>query len=501
VSRIFISHRHTDAFDAARRLATTLKYAYKHSVFIDEHIDGGTLWSHELEREVRRSDAMIVLIGPDWLDARDEKNNRRLDDPEDYVRKEVTEALKLGIFVLPVLLNGAPMPSRDRLPEPLQGVAGRQAMHLNARTRQFETDVKEISKRLDGAFSALRRRRRLAQAVAVRRILTRVSTQIIAAWKVLVILCIGAVGIYFLAVYALTRDTKQLNANNAESPPKAPIGRLEKIKERGSIIIGYRDSSIPFSYKSIDDSTPIGFSIEICNKIVDAIRRKNEMEKLKTTYKLVISSNRFASIKNGDIDLECGSTTNNNSRKVDVDFTNTHFITRTRFASKKIKNIKSKAQLAGKILVAIRGTTNVEQLNNNGIDSESIRLVNDHKLGFRELERNRAVAFFLDDILLRGLIANSERPSDYVLSEETFSEPQPYGIMLPKDDPALKEVADNATAALYESPEIFEIYNKWFKKPILAYRNRGTINLNFDMPPELKKAFAKPTASSNPQDY
>jgi glutamate/aspartate transport system substrate-binding protein len=118
-----------------------------------------------------------------------------------------------------------------------------------------------------------------------------------------------------------------------------------------------------------------------------------------------------------------------------------------------------------------------------------------------ELENNRADAFFLDEILLRGLIANSRRPHDYVLSDEAFSEPEPYAIMLPKNDPAFKEVADNATAVLYRSGKIFELYKKWFKQQIPAYRKPGTINLNFDMPPELKKAFEKPTDSSNYQDY
>src|SRR5271156_2939771 len=138
-------------------------------------------------------------------------------------------------------------------------------------------------------------------------------------------------------------------------------GTLKKIKETGTITIGYRDSSIPFSYLD-DNQKPIGFAIDICYKNVDAVTQELKLDKLKVELNPLTSSARIPLLANGTIDLECGSTTNNADRLKQVAFTNTHFLTATRFVSKKSSNLNSIDDLKGKSVVSTSGTTNIKQL-------------------------------------------------------------------------------------------------------------------------------------------
>src|ERR1700712_3259590 len=133
-------------------------------------------------------------------------------------------------------------------------------------------------------------------------------------------------------------------------------GTLKKIKETGTITIGYRDSSIPFSYLD-DNQKPIGFAIDICRKIVDAVKTELKLDKLTVEFNPVTSSTRIPLLANGTIDLECGSTTNNADRLKQVSFTNTHFLTATRFVSKKSSNLNSIDDLKGKPVASTSGTT------------------------------------------------------------------------------------------------------------------------------------------------
>src|SRR5580700_4949368 len=138
-------------------------------------------------------------------------------------------------------------------------------------------------------------------------------------------------------------------------------GTLKKIKETGAITIGYRDSSIPFSYLD-DNQKPVGFAIDICYKIVDAVKQELKLDRLAVELNPVTSSTRIPLLANGTIDLECGSTTNNAEREKQVGFTNTHFLTASRFVSKKSSNIHSIDDLKGKTVVSSSGTTNIKQL-------------------------------------------------------------------------------------------------------------------------------------------
>jgi glutamate/aspartate transport system substrate-binding protein len=276
-------------------------------------------------------------------------------------------------------------------------------------------------------------------------------------------------------------------------------GTLKKIKDTGVIALGIRDSSIPFSY--IDDNQkPIGFAMDICFRIVDAVKKELKLDKLEVEYTPVISSTRLPLMANGTIDLECGSTTNNADRLKQVWFTNTHFLTATRFASKKVSKINSIDDLKGKPVVSISGSTNIRQLTEaNAARSLGVNIIaaKDSAEAFLILETDRAAAMVTDDILLASYIAGSKEPGAYVISQDAFSKPEPYGIMLRKDDTAFKKVADEATAALYQSAEGQKLYDKWFMQQIPP---KG-VNLSAPISPELKKAFAKPSDSPDPDSY
>ena len=276
-------------------------------------------------------------------------------------------------------------------------------------------------------------------------------------------------------------------------------GTLKKIKETGVVNIGYRDSSIPFSYLD-DNQKPVGFAIDICLKIVDAVKKELKLDKLTAEFNPVTSSTRIPLLANGTIDLECGSTTNNPDRLKQVAFTNTHFLTATRFISKKASKLNSIEDLKGKPVASTSGTTNIKQLTEaNAARNLGINIIpaKEHAESFLMVETDRAVAAVMDDVLLASFAAGSKDPGAYVISTDAFSKPEPYGIMLRKDDPAFKKVADDATAALYQSAEGQKLYDRWFVQKIPP---KG-LNLNVPIGAELKKAFAKPTDSPDPDSY
>src|SRR5580698_3232950 len=276
-------------------------------------------------------------------------------------------------------------------------------------------------------------------------------------------------------------------------------GTLKNIKETGAITLGFRDSSIPFSYLD-DNQKPVGYAMDICYKIVDAVKKELKLDKLEVKLNPVTSATRIPLMANGTVDLECGSTTNNAERQKQVGFTNTHFLTASRFVSKKTNNIKSIDDLKGKSVVSTSGTTNIKQLNEaNAARNLGINIIpaKDHAEAFLMVETDRAVAFVMDDILLASLVAASKEPDAYVISSDAFSKPEPYGIMMRKDDPAFKKVADGATAALYQSGDGIKLYEKWFQQKIPP---KG-LNLNVPLGPELKNEFAKPSDSPDPDSY
>jgi glutamate/aspartate transport system substrate-binding protein len=275
-------------------------------------------------------------------------------------------------------------------------------------------------------------------------------------------------------------------------------GTLKKIKDTGTITLGHRESSIPFSYFD-DQQKVVGYAMDLCNRIVDAVKRELKLTKLDVKLNPVTSATRIPLMANGTVDLECGSTTNNLDRQKQVAFTITHFVTANRFVSKAAAKLRTVDDLKGKTVVSTSGTTNIKQITEiNGQKNLGMNILTakDHAEAFLMVETNRAVAFVMDDILLYSLVATSKSPKDYVISPDALSI-EPYGIMLRREDPAFKKVVDAAMVATYKSGAINAIYDKWFLKPLPP----KSINLNVPMSAAFKKVVANPTDSGDPAAY
>jgi glutamate/aspartate transport system substrate-binding protein len=266
-------------------------------------------------------------------------------------------------------------------------------------------------------------------------------------------------------------------------------GTLKKVKDTGSFTIGYRESSIPFSYLD-DKQQPIGYAMELCMKVVDAVKAELKMPNLKLNLQPVSSSNRIPLLQNGTIDLECGSTTNSVDRQKQVSFGPTYFVINVTAAVKKSSGIKSLADLNGKTISTTSGTTSVPLLRQydktKNADIKSID-AKDHAESFLLLSQDRTSAFIMDDILLAGQIANAANPGDYMILPESLRQ-EPYSMMLRKDDPQFKALVDKTVGAVMKSGEIHKLYAKWFTSPIPP---KG-VNLNFPETPPIKEAFANP---------
>ncbi len=281
-------------------------------------------------------------------------------------------------------------------------------------------------------------------------------------------------------------------------PALAQADTLKKVKDSGSITVGHRDASIPFSYLD-DKQQPIGYSMDLCAKIVDAVKTNLKMPNLKVNFQVVTSATRIPLLANGTVDMECGSTTNNADRQKQISYVVTTFVTANRYVAKKASKISKLDDLKGKTVTSTSGTTNIKWLTETNAGKNmgmSIIPGKDHAESFLNVETDRAVAFFMDDILLAGLVANSKAPGDFAVGTEAYSV-EPYGIMVRKDDLAFKKVADDTVKALMKSGEIEKIYAKWFLAPIPP----KNINMNTPMSPQLKKVMANPTDSPDPAVY
>jgi glutamate/aspartate transport system substrate-binding protein len=277
-----------------------------------------------------------------------------------------------------------------------------------------------------------------------------------------------------------------------------PTGVLKKIKDSGQITLGYRESSIPFSYLD-DKAQPIGYSIELCGRIVDAVKKELKLPALKVNLQAVTSQNRIPLVANGTVDLECGSTVNNVERQAQVGFSVTSFVVATRFIDRKAENLKTVEDLRGKTVAVTSGANTVRRVRElDAAHSTGMTMLNgkDHAESMLLMTSGRASAFFEDDILLTGMAAASKNPDDYALSTEGHSV-DPYATMFAKGDADFKRLADGAITELYRSGEINRIYERWFLKPIPP----NDMVLKFPMGALLKNAIAKPTDSPDPAAY
>lgn len=265
---------------------------------------------------------------------------------------------------------------------------------------------------------------------------------------------------------------------------------LHKIRESGVIHLGGRDASVPFSYKTGSDSNPIGFSADLCGKVVEAVKTKLSMPNLKVMYTIVTPSNRVALVQNGTIDLECSTTTNTVSRAQQVEFAPTHFVGSIAVAVKKDSGIDSLSQLDGKTIATVTGSTAIQLLRTyRKTEKVSLSEISgkDTSDAFLLLSSDRAVAMVLEDVQLAGLIATSSRPGDFKILGERLRD-EPYGFMYRKDDPKFKAVVDETLASLMKSGQINELYAKWFTQPVPP----GNANLNFPMSAPVKEAYKNP---------
>jgi len=264
---------------------------------------------------------------------------------------------------------------------------------------------------------------------------------------------------------------------------------LKKIKETGSITLGHRESSIPFSYYN-DKQEVIGYSQELMLKVVDAIKSELKLPALDVKLVPVTSANRISLVQNGTIAIECGSTTNNLERQKQVNFSTTIFVIGTRLLTRKDSGIKDFPDLKGKNVVTTAGTTSERLLRKMNEEQQlglNIISAKDHGESFLTLETGRAVAFMMDDALLYGEIAKAKKPSDWVVTGKAQSK-EAYGCMIPKEDAEFKKLVDAALTKLQTSGEAEKIYQKWFTAPIPP---KG-LNLAMPISEEMKTLYSAP---------
>lgn len=266
---------------------------------------------------------------------------------------------------------------------------------------------------------------------------------------------------------------------------------LDKIKNSGAITLGYREASFGFSYLDAN-LKPIGYSMDICAHILDAIKTKLQLPALKVNYQAVTSANRIPLVQNGTVDLECGSTTNLVERQKQVAFSPDIFRYNVRMLVKKDSGIKSIADLQGKSVATTTGTTSFRLLRQadraSNLDINNVP-GKDHTDSFLLVQGGRASAFVLDDILLAGQIANARDPQNYeIVGESLRTENQ--ALMLRNDDPAFKQLVDDTVSGLMQSGEMEKLYNRWFMSPIAP---KG-ININYPLNAETRDAFSHPSS-------
>ena len=242
---------------------------------------------------------------------------------------------------------------------------------------------------------------------------------------------------------------------------------LARIASSNKITMAYRESSVPFSYLD-GPSKPIGFSVDLSNAIVAAVKQKLGKPDLEVNWMSVTSQNRIPLLSNGTVDVECGSTTNNTARAKDVAFAINHFYTGTRLLVKKTANVKDYADLKGKKVAITTGTTNmlvVRKYNEEKKLDLDILAAKDHADALLLVESDRASAFAMDDILLYGLRSNSKNPAELEVVGEAL-QVEPYACMLPKEDPQFKALVDGVIVGMMKSGDFEKLYNKWFLGPI-----------------------------------
>ena len=271
-------------------------------------------------------------------------------------------------------------------------------------------------------------------------------------------------------------------------------GTLRKAKETGAFTIGHRDSSIPLSY--LDDKLlPVGFSIDLCKHVVDAVKAKLEMPNLQVKYNPVTSATRIPLVANGTVDIECGSTANMTSRQQQVGFSYTFFVPQFKWIVRANGTVQTEDHLRGKPVAVTAGTNTALFVNKmNSEDKLGMTVLNgkDHAESFLLVETGRASAWIEDDILIAGFRANAKKPADFKLLDKSYPS-DPYALMIRKDDPQFKALVDETVAKLMRSGEFEKLYAQWFERPIPP---KG-INIQLPMSDALKRVIKEPNDKPN----
>ena len=255
---------------------------------------------------------------------------------------------------------------------------------------------------------------------------------------------------------------------------------LDRIKERGKIVIAHRESSVPFSYLG-PDRKPIGYAVDLCLRVAEAVRKNLQLKALPAEFVLVTPADRIAAVAEGRADLECGSTTNNAERRQKVAFTVPHYITGARIMVRADSSIDALTGFEGKKLVSTKGTTPLKAItaaNRDRLLGIQILEAPDHARALEMVERGEADGFAMDDVLLFGLIAGSADPGKLKVVGK-FLTIEPLSIMLPKDDPAFKRIVDDEMKRLIATHEAHAIFERWFMRPIPPKNSALNLPMNY----------------------
>lgn len=262
-------------------------------------------------------------------------------------------------------------------------------------------------------------------------------------------------------------------------------GTLKKIKESKTVTLGYRESSIPFSYVN-KPGEPIGYSIDLCNAVVDEISQELEGLEIGVEYKRVTAETRIPAVRSGEVDLECGSTTANFERKKEVAFSPIFFVAGTKLLVPRSSSISSYRDLRDKTVVVTAGTTNeaaVQAISEKQKLGIKLLIGSDHAQSFAMLKEGKADAFATDDVLLYGLVATTNTGDRYHVVGEYLSY-DPYGLMYRKDDPDFAAIVDRTFSRLAQSRQLVDLYNKWFQQRLPTGET-----LDLPMSPQLEEIF------------
>lgn len=266
-------------------------------------------------------------------------------------------------------------------------------------------------------------------------------------------------------------------------------GTLKKIQDSNTMLIGVRESSIPFSYRDSKNEI-VGFSADLCSRVIDAVKKKTGKPNLDIKQIPVTSQNRTSLVQNGSVDLECGVTTHLKSREQQTAFSTTFFIAGTRLLTNVKSGVKDFPDLAGKSVITNAGTTSeriLRKMNDEKKMNMNVISGKDYGESFLTLQSGRVAAFMMDDVLLAGARTLAQKPDDWVVTGTPQSF-EAYGFMLRKDDPQFKKLVDDTMTGVMKSGEIKTLYAKWFEKPVPP----KNLNFNFPMNDQLKALYANP---------